>query len=194
MSPETGEGLEEPRVAVTQLCQKNLVTRYTGRAVRLGIERMMADAAGSRLTVLDFRDVEVIDFSCADEVVAKLVLDARSSPDGARFFLFRGMTPDHFDPIESVLRRRALAVAAERIGGEPLLLGSIDGADREAWETVSRCGRLPAAAVADRLGTTEDRARGVLDDLYGRRLLLRRDTDYVSLSFAFTRPEGEVSA
>ncbi|MFQ5745899.1 MAG: hypothetical protein ACE5HF_01610 [Gemmatimonadota bacterium] len=187
-------GTVSPRVAVTQLCQKNLVTRFTGRAVRLGIERMMADAEGSRLTVLDFRDVEVIDFSCADEVVAKLVLGAAARPERDRFFLFRGMAPDVLDPVESALRRRALAVAAERRGGEPLLLGSVDLEGREVWEALSRCGRLPAVGVAERLGVTECRARDVLDGLYGRRLLLRRDSEYVSLSFAFARPEADATA
>ena len=49
-----------------------LVTRHTGRAVRLSIENQIAECEGQVVAVLDFQNVVVIDFSCADEVVAKL--------------------------------------------------------------------------------------------------------------------------
>jgi hypothetical protein len=68
-----------PEIAVASLYQRNLVTRHTGRAVRLSIEGLVSELGATSLTVLDFGDVAVIDFSCADEVVAKLVLRARGS-------------------------------------------------------------------------------------------------------------------
>ena len=52
----------------------NLVTRPTGAAVRAQIEALLADARERSLTVIDFSHVGMIDFSCADEVVAKLLL------------------------------------------------------------------------------------------------------------------------
>lgn len=52
----------------------NLVTRPTGRAVRSAIERRLAGARRSSVTVIDFSRVSVLDFSCADEVVARLLL------------------------------------------------------------------------------------------------------------------------
>ena len=50
----------------------NLVTRSTGAAVRGQIEQLLgADEMRRRaLTVIDFSHVSMIDFSCADEVVA----------------------------------------------------------------------------------------------------------------------------
>ena len=62
-----------PAIAVATLYQKNLVTRQTGRAVRDGIERLISGRSEA-IAVIDFQDVAVIDFSCADEVVAKLLL------------------------------------------------------------------------------------------------------------------------
>ncbi|TFG61608.1 MAG: hypothetical protein E4H28_08655, partial [Gemmatimonadales bacterium] len=64
-----------PDVAIASLYQEFLVTRHTGRAVRLSIERLVDERSGPSLTVIDFRDVAVIDFSCADEVVARLLHD-----------------------------------------------------------------------------------------------------------------------
>src|SRR5207253_176085 len=56
----------------------DLVTRPTGRVVREGIERAMATAAGEvAVARIDFTRVGCIDYSCADEIVAKLL---RSRP------------------------------------------------------------------------------------------------------------------
>ena len=58
----------------------NLVTRPTGRAVRMGVESQLADldpADKACLSVLDFSQVQVLDYSCADEIVAKLTPELR---------------------------------------------------------------------------------------------------------------------
>ena len=52
---------------------RNLVTRPTGAAVRGRIEEALAES-GCLTALLDFSDIELLDFSCADEVVAKLLL------------------------------------------------------------------------------------------------------------------------
>jgi hypothetical protein len=52
----------------------NLVTRPTGAAVRNEIERLVGQMHERSLTIIDFTHVSMIDFSCADEVVAKLLL------------------------------------------------------------------------------------------------------------------------
>ena len=74
----------------------NLVTRSTGAAVRGQIEQLLMDAGERALTVIDFSQVSMIDLSCADEVVAKLLMryadDTR--PQDA-YFLFRGVTEHH---------------------------------------------------------------------------------------------------
>ena len=49
----------------------DLVTRPTGAAVRTGIEQQLAEAKDRTLTVIDFTHVGLLDFSCADEIVAK---------------------------------------------------------------------------------------------------------------------------
>ena len=51
----------------------HLVTRPTGRAVRLAIESQLAEAGDTAFSLIDLSEVTVLDFSCADEVVAKLV-------------------------------------------------------------------------------------------------------------------------
>ena len=52
---------------------RHLVTRPTGAAVRHSIE--VALSRSDCLTaLLDFSDIELLDFSCAEEIVAKLLL------------------------------------------------------------------------------------------------------------------------
>jgi len=161
-----------------------LVTRHTGRAVRLSIESQIAECEGQVVAVLDFQNVVVIDFSCADEVVAKLVHLALVGERVADLFiLFRGVGEHHLDPIESALGRRAVAVSAERSSGEPFLLGATDGDIERAWSAICALGRATTCGVAERLGLSETETGDLLEDLHARRLLLRDDDaqEYVSL-------------
>jgi len=76
------------------------------------------DAGQRALTVIDFSHVSMIDLSCADEVVAKLLMRYadETRPQDA-YFLFRGVTEHHSDAIEAVLERHGLALAIEQADG-----------------------------------------------------------------------------
>ncbi len=117
---------------------RNLVTRPTGAAVRNRIEDTLA-RSDCLTALLDFSDIELLDFSCAEEIVAKLLLaQATGRP---RFLLLRGLRDDQHDAIEQVLTHHRLAVAALVADGEPILVGLGD----------ARCARglrlrLPAGA------------------------------------------------
>src|SRR5947207_302296 len=97
----------------------NLVTRKTGAAVRTQIERMLGESRERTLTVIDFSQVSMIDFSCADEVVAKLLLRycADDAPQEA-YFLFRGVGDQHWLAIDPVLEQNGLAMALESEAGD----------------------------------------------------------------------------
>ena len=77
-----------------------LVTRPTGRAVRERIERAIADAP---VAWMDFSGVRCIDYSCADEIVAKLLRTVE-------ILLLKGVTEAHRLAIEPVLQGHNLAV------------------------------------------------------------------------------------
>ena len=98
----------------------NLVTRPTGAAVRGQIEELLREPSESAraLAVIDFSHVSMIDLSCADEVVAKLLLRyaADDSPTQA-YFLLRGVSELHEDAIEAVLERHELVAALEHEDG-----------------------------------------------------------------------------
>jgi hypothetical protein len=159
----------------------NLVTRPTGRAVRTQIELMLTPADPS-LTVIDFSHVSMIDFSCADEIIAKLLL--QSEHERESYFIFRGMTDDHWHAIADVLERHGLALVVEQEGGMELM-GVLDGTERRAWEALKRRGRAGVAEIATDLGDDEPHVRTALDRMWRRRLIMRVDDSYA--------PVGEIS-
>lgn len=156
----------------------NLVTRPTGVAVRTEIEQLIEAAPGERtLTVIDFTNVGLLDFSCADEIVAKLLL--RQPAGGEGYFVFRGVSESHLDAIEAVLERHGLALVAEHAGdGRAHLVGVVDDGERSAWELASR-GVLEPAALGAAIGCDPGEAERLLDALHRRRLVMRLDGGYV---------------
>lgn len=181
----------QPEIAVASLYQRNLVTRHTGRAVRLSIEGLVSELGALSLTVLDFGDVSVIDFSCADEVVAKLVMKTldRDAGDDERFFVFRGVCTHHLDPIESALRRRGLAAAAQSPAGEPFLIGDVDAESSRVWLAVCEKGSASPTELAPELGMEARDCGKLLDRMCARRLLRRDALGYRSLFQTFADAE-----
>ncbi len=107
----------------------NLVTRPTGRAVRASIEgALRRDAAIARL---DFSGVALIDFSCADEIVAKLLRER------VRVLLVRGLTDGHREALEPVLEAAGLAVLAEAPDGTLHAVGFRASAEPQFDELVT---------------------------------------------------------
>jgi len=157
----------------------NLVTRPTGAAVRHQIERLLDDASDRTLTVIDFSQVSMIDFSCADEVIAKLLLrhEAADSPREA-YFLFRGVTDEHWEAIEAVLERRGLALVLEQADGVHVV-GTLSAEERRIWETVRQLNRATAGQLAERLEIAPAEVQCALEALRRRRLVMRAGDSYV---------------
>lgn len=161
----------------------NLVTRPTGAAVRLGIEHQLDEIGDRALAVLDFSHVGLLDFSCADEIVAKLLLQYISvdAPRREVYFVFYGVNESHMDAIEAVIERHGLALVTQHADGVATLVGDIDREERLVWETVCQLGAAEPAEVADAAGTSAERAESALEDLWRRRLVIRQDRSYAAL-------------
>jgi hypothetical protein len=146
---------------------RNLVTRPTGAAVRTRIEEALADS-GCLTALLDFSEIELVDLSCADEVVAKLLLTVRT----AYFVVLQGLREDHHEAIDHVLTHHRIAVAAVPFGSRaPRLLGWVRADAREAFACICDQGPLGVADLARGLGWPEARCREALGDLAFNRLV-----------------------
>ena len=128
----------------------DLVTRPTGRVVREQIERVIAAGGageGARdLTIarMDFRGVGCIDYSCADEIVAKLLRDRPA------VLVLSGISDGHREAIEPVLSGHGLAALVEWPDGTLGVLGAPAAAVALLDDLVARrlAARTPAGAFA----------------------------------------------
>jgi len=148
----------------------DMVTRPTGAAIRGRIERAIVGSV-HRATQLDFTAVGLVDMSCADEVVAKLLLWV-STEDEERYVVLSGVSEGHLDAIDPVLERHGLTIAAFPAGGGmPRLLGVTTPDVLHAFQGVHRLGAGDAGRLADLLGWTVERAADALQSLALRRLI-----------------------
>lgn len=148
----------------------HLVTRPTGRAVRLAIESQVSGTGARTLSLVDLSQVRILDFSCADEVVAKLLVRfMERGPPPEAFFVFRGVGEAHRAPIETVLDRRSLAAVAETGAGRFELVGTATDRERQIWGEVEKAGTLTGDQVGELFGRD---GRNVLSGLVGRGLIL----------------------
>jgi hypothetical protein len=152
----------------------HLVTRPTGRALRLGIESQIGEIGSVCVSVLDFTQVVVLDYSCADEAVAKLIqrYQAADRPADA-YFVARGLGEQHRDPIDEVLIRHGLALVAE-VEGEFTLLGCADTTEHDAWHGLQRVRLGRAEDVAGELAAPASGVAEALHRLAVRRVVLQR--------------------
>ena len=172
------------RRSVTSLFS-NLVTRPTGRAIRSGVESQIVEmdvpAHAACLSILDFSQVRVLDYSCADEIVAKLLLRFGGEERPAEaFFVARGVQEHHEEAIEAVLERHQLLLVIRDDEGQVKLLGDADPAQRRVWEALTRRGRARAQELAGDTGLSDAAAEAILAALVGHRV-------------ATAHPDGTVS-
>ena len=174
----------------------NLVTRPTGAAVRCEIEQELDRIGDRALTVIDFSHVGLLDFSCADEIVAKLLLQYVSidAPRREVYFLFRGISESHMEAIEAVLERHKLALVTQHSDGESRLAGIIELEERRAWEIIAQLGAGAGCDVAEAIGLSAADAERTLDKLWRRRLLIRHDHGYVAVGSASAPTQTRLDA
>ena len=150
---------------------RDLVTRATGRAVRTSIEQAL-ETAGAVLTVLDFSEVGLVDLSCADEIVAKLLLNQTAGT----FVLLTGLREDQIDAIEHVLDHRAIvALIRDGVTGAVRIVGRVEPDMRDAFGVLETGEMLSTDGLAARIGWSLERARTALESL--TRLNVVRSSD-----------------
>jgi hypothetical protein len=172
----------------------HLVTRPTGRALRMGIESQIGEVGSVCVSVLDFTEVVVLDYSCADEVVAKLIqrYQAADRPADA-YFVARGLAEQHRHPIDEVLARHQLALVAQ-IDGEYTLLGSASDLERAAWDVLQQLrlgspGEVATQLRGEGLPVSDAAVAEALGHLARRRVVLRRDAAQAFYSLSTLLPD-----
>lgn len=164
---DVGEVLQR---SVTSL-YSSLVTRPTGRAVRMAIETQLQGAGTLSISLIDFSEVGIIDFSCADEVVAKLLQQYLADDVRDAFFVFRGVREPHHPQVEGVLRRQELAAVVEVEPERFTLVGSFSDDEQRVWDHLETEGSLDTDEI-ERIALQGQDARA-LESLLARGLAFR---------------------
>lgn len=161
----------------------DLVTRRTGAAVRTLIERQLAGLANGTVAFLDFSRIGVLDRSCADEFVAKLLLPlTHDHPARDGYVVLHGVNELHLEAIEAVLETHDLALVVQFPDGVTRLIGAVSACERRLWELVMARGHVrELEPLAESVGLECEEARRHLEGLARRRLLRREDDGFAPL-------------
>ena len=163
---DVGEVLQRTQTSL----YSHLVTRPTGRAVRMAIKTQLQGDSNRSFSLIDLSEVVILDFSCADEVVAKLLEDSIQGESREEFFVFRGVHERHRGQVQTVLERRGLAAVAETEPNKYSLLGQRSAAEGRAWMALEDAGLVTMGQI----GTVfEERDQAAVSSLIDRRLAFR---------------------
>lgn len=151
----------------------HLVTRETGRIIRESIETRLEREPEGAVVALDFSHVGIIDFSCADEVIGKLVARLQGLEYGDKYVILHGLTPTQEENIAVALERKKLAVLMSRPDGGWRLLGTLNPYLNEALQFVMAHKDVTARDLADKTDVEISLASTKLLNLFKARLVQR---------------------
>ncbi|OIP62420.1 MAG: hypothetical protein CO150_10130 [Nitrospirae bacterium CG_4_9_14_3_um_filter_53_35] len=153
----------------------DLVTRPSGEKIRERIERDLGNEPDGTVVALDFSKIGVIDFSCADEIVAKLVSRLLSGEYGDKYILLTGLNENQKENIEVALERKELAVMAETRDGEKVLTGSLNNYLKETLDFIKGKKRINSNDLSGALKIPANTSGTRLLNLHKKRLVKRTE-------------------
>ncbi|HET7318634.1 MAG TPA: DUF4325 domain-containing protein, partial [Nitrospirota bacterium] len=128
---------------------KDLVTRQSGEKIRRRIERDIEKESTGSVVALDFSKIGVIDYSCADEIIAKLVSRLLAGEYGDKYLLLSGLNENQKENIEVAVERKDLAVVAEMKDGGRAVLGNLNSYLRDTLDFIVKKKKATAKDLSD---------------------------------------------
>ena len=153
----------------------DLVTRQSGQVIRERIERDIAQEEDGEIISLDFSKIGIIDYSCADEIVAKLISRLLSGEYGDRYIVLAGLNENQKENIEVALEKKDLAVIAEMRNGKKILLGSLNNYLKETLNLILKKRKITAKELSECMKLEANTSGTRLLNLHKKRLVKRID-------------------
>jgi len=153
----------------------NLVTRETGAVIRERLERELMKESDPTVAFFDFSGVGVIDYSCADEVIAKLTSRLLSNEYGDKFIVLEGLSSNQMENIAVALERKKLAVLYLQERGGWQVIGFLNNYLRKTLVSVMEKGSIILRELAQEGGIGLNTAGTRLLNLYKKRLIWRSE-------------------
>jgi hypothetical protein len=153
----------------------DLVTRQSGQMIRDRIERDIENAKDGEVIALDFSKIGVIDYSCADEIVAKLISRLLSGEYGDKYIVLTGLNENQKENIEVALERKELAVMAQMRNDTRILLGTLNNYLKQTLNLILKKGKITAKDLSDVMKLEANTSGMRLLNLHKKRIVKRID-------------------
>jgi hypothetical protein len=161
---------------LTTTLLKNGSREMTGRSrgirIREGLERILGEEKRSVCLVLDFSGMGSVDFSWADEVVAKMISRLWSGEYGEKFLVLKNLSPSQAENVGVALERKKLAVLATGADGWHLI-GSLNNYLVHTLTRVMKRRQLTLRELSEEEGIEMNTSGTRLLNLYKKRLVVR---------------------
>jgi len=153
----------------------DLVTRQSGQVIRNRIERDIEKEENGGVVALDFSGIGIIDYSCADEVIAKLISRLLGGEYGDRYIIVTGLNENQKENIEVALERKDLAVMAQIKDGREVLLGNLNNYLKETLNVILKKGETTAKELSEDMKLEMNTSGTRLLNLHKKRLVKRTE-------------------
>ncbi|GAB62571.1 MAG: DUF4325 domain-containing protein [Candidatus Jettenia sp.] len=153
----------------------DLVTRPSGQVIRERVERDIVKEEDGAIIALDFSRIGVIDYSCADEIVAKLISRLLSGEYGDKYIVLVGLNENQKENIEVALDRKDLAVIAKMEDKGKILMGKLHNYLQDTLDVILKKGRITAKDLSEIKKLEANTSGTRLLNLYKKRLVKRVD-------------------
>lgn len=152
----------------------HLVTRPTGKDVRRHLEDEIEGVEEPTAFVLSFRDVGIIDYSCADEILAKITGRMKQGEYEEAYLLLDELDDSAVENIEVALEKKDLCLLGRKIDQEEWdEIGKLDPYLEDVIDIIKERGELTAKELAEELNLEHNTASTRLGNLHNIRLVVR---------------------
>lgn len=152
---------------------KNLVTRETGKVMREALEGRIQSEPEGTVAVLDFSNVGIIDFSCAEEVITKMMARLIQREYGDKYILLTNLTTNQEENIHAALQTKRLLALSLKRTKKPRYLGVLNPYLMDTLELILERKSITARELADLTQVEINTASTKLLNLHKARLVLR---------------------
>jgi hypothetical protein len=163
---------------LTSALLKNGSREMTGRTrgirIREALEKILGEGKGTLRVVLDFSGMGPIDFSWADEVVAKMISRLWSGEYGEKFLVLKNLNPSQAENISVALERKKLAILTTGPEGWRII-GSLNNYLIHTLKRVMKKRQLTLRELSEEEGIEMNTSGTRLLNLYKKRLVVRME-------------------
>ncbi len=153
----------------------NLVTRETGKMIREALEGMLEKEPNGAIVVLDFERIGIIDYSCADEIMAKLITRLNAGEYGDKYIIMKVSNPTQKENIEVALERKKLAALSFGGDNSYQVLGVLNTYLMDTLTHILEKGKISARGLANLMNLEINTSSTRLLNLYKLHLVSRTE-------------------